>query len=191
MFDRGGLQPSSSAAYLAYVLVEDTPEVRSPRARRFLESYRAHRSLNRAFYRQLPADRLDCAIDSSGRRADTPRASLVHQLYVTRNYAYSVRTGVLRWGPDRESLLVIPAALTSFDKARLLLELERVERELLDVLAGPDIEQRLVDVPWSEAPIDALTLLDRLNTHEVLHTSWNLELMQRLSIGRAPAGEPA
>lgn len=166
------------------MLVDDTPEVHSQKARHFLESYRAHRSLNRAFYRQLPADKLDYrALDPSGRRADSPRESLVHQLYVTRNYAYSVRTGVLRWGPDRESLLLIPATLTSFDKTRLLVEFERVERELLDVLSEPDIETRLVDVPWAAKPIDALTLLERLNTHEVLHTSWNLELMQQLHIG--------
>jgi uncharacterized damage-inducible protein DinB len=172
------------------VLAEDTPQVGSQRARKFLESYRAHRSLNRAFYRRLQAEQLDYrALDHAGRSVDTPRESLVHQLYVTRNYAYSVRTGVLRWGADREALLVIPAALTSFDKTRLLIELERVEHELLDVLSYADIETRQVDVPWSAEPIDALTLLERLNTHEVLHTSWNLELMQQLRIGREPSPE--
>jgi uncharacterized damage-inducible protein DinB len=161
----------------------EDPAIRSQAARCFLEAFLAKRKPNRDFYRGVPAARLDERVaPARGRGWDTARQSLVHQLYVTRNYVYSVRHGVLRWGIDRENLLIAPAALDSFDKQRLLAELDRVDRELAELLSEPDIESRRVSVAWSSQPVPALSLLERLLVHEVQHTGWNLALMRHLGV---------
>jgi hypothetical protein len=78
-------------------------------------------------------------------------------------------------------------ALQTWDKKRLLAEMERTERELVDLLALPDIDARTVVVPWREEPLPALKLLEGLNDHEILHTGWNLALIDHLHMERYPA----
>ncbi len=146
-----------------------------------------NREASREFYRLVPADKLDYRmVDTRTRHSDSPRQSLLHQLYVVRNYVYSVKTGLMQWGPEREALLMAPALLT-WDKRRLLSELERSEHDLIDLLASSDIEERSVKVGWQDEPIPALQLLKGLNDHEILHAGWNQALMTRLQIERYPA----
>jgi hypothetical protein len=102
-------------------------------------------------------------------------------MYVTRNYAYSVKQGVLHWGPERESLLMAPA-LQTYDKKRLLMEWERVEQELVQVLGDPEIETRQVRVSWSDEPMRALDVLEGLLNHEMLAAVWNRALMRQLGM---------
>jgi hypothetical protein len=78
-------------------------------------------------------------------------------------------------------------ALETWDKARLLSEMERTEQELVDLLALPDIDERTVKVGWQDEPLSAVRLLHSLNDHEILHTGWNLALMDHLHIERYPA----
>jgi uncharacterized damage-inducible protein DinB len=159
-------------------------ELQSERARRFLAAFKRHRRVNREFYERLRPGQLDYRmVETSMQRSDSPRESLVHQLYVTRNYAYSAKHGVMLWGAEREALLYIPA-WQSFDKQRLLSEMERIEGELVEVLCEPDIDTRRVRVPWSSEPMLALDMLRGLIDHEVLHTGWNLALMDHLGMDR-------
>jgi len=165
----------------------DTSSIVSPEARDFWWRFMLNREVNREFYRRVPAEKLDYRmVDTKTRRSDSPRESLLHQLYVVRNYVHSVKTGVMQWGPEREALLLAPA-LATWDKRRLLAEMERTERELAGLLSLPDIETRAVKVAWQEEPLPALRLLAGLNDHEILHTGWNLALMDHLQIERYPA----
>ncbi len=81
----------------------------------------------------------------------------------------------------------MPPALSRWGKQRLLSEMQRSEQELVDLLALPDIESRSVKVGWQDEPLAAIRLLYSLNDHEILHTGWNLALMDHLHMERYPA----
>jgi uncharacterized damage-inducible protein DinB len=165
----------------------DASSIVSPDARQFWWRFAMNREVNREFYRRVPAEKLDYRmVDNKTRRSDSPRQSLLHQLYVVRNYVHSVKTGVVQWGSERETLLMAPA-LQTWGKRRLLAEMERTEAELIELLSLPDIDDRCVRVPWRDEPLPALRLLEGLNDHEILHTGWNLALMDHLQIERYPA----
>ena len=78
-------------------------------------------------------------------------------------------------------------ALSRWGKQRLLDEMQRTEQELLDLLALPDTESRTVKVGWQDEPLGAIRLLHGLKDHEILHTGWNLALMDHLQMERYPA----
>jgi uncharacterized damage-inducible protein DinB len=165
----------------------DTSKIASREAKRFLGQFMLNRDVNREFYRRVPADKLDYRmVDTKTRRSDSPRESLLHQLFVVRNYVHSVKTGLLQWGDEREALLMAPA-LSRWGKQRLLEEMQRTEQELVDLLALPEIESRTVKVGWQDEPMPAIRLLHSLNDHEILHTGWNLALMDHLGMERYPA----
>lgn len=165
----------------------DTSKIMSAEARNFLWRFMLNRDVNREFYRRVPADKLDYRmVDTKTRRSDSPRESLLHQLFVVRNYVYSVKTGVLQWGEERQQLLMAPA-LSRWGKQRLLSEMERTEQELVDLLALPNIDERTVKVGWQDEPLSAIRVLYSLNDHEILHTGWNLALMDHLQMERYPA----
>ncbi|HEU0072519.1 MAG TPA: hypothetical protein VFS30_00770 [Dehalococcoidia bacterium] len=161
----------------------DRSRITSQEAKRFLGAF----MMNREFYRRVPAEKLDYRmVDTKTRRSDSPRESLLHQLFVVRNYVYSVKTGVLQWGEERQVLLMAPA-LSRWGKQRLLDEMHKTEQELVDLLALADIDERTVKVGWQDEPIPAIRLLHSLNDHEILHTGWNLALMDHLQMERYPA----
>ena len=165
----------------------DTSRITSGEARSFLWLFMMNREVNREFYRRVPAESLDYRmVDTKTRRSDSPRESLLHQLFVVRNYVHSVKTGVLQWGAERQELLMTPA-LSRWGKQRLLEEMRKTEQELVDLLALPDIEERRVTVGWQDEPLSAIRLLYSLNDHEILHSGWNLALMDHLGMERYPA----
>jgi len=165
----------------------DPAAIASPRARDFYRRFMLHREVNREFYRRVPAEQFDFRmVDTKTRRSDSPRESLLHQLFVMRNYVYAATAGVLQWGQERAQLLM-PPALGRYGKRRLLEELDRTESQLLELLSRPDIEDLTVRVPWQARPVPALAVLDGLADHEVLHTGWNLALMDHLGMERFPA----
>jgi hypothetical protein len=65
-------------------------------------------------------------------------------------------------------------------KQDLLDELDKSTQELASLLREPDVASRMVQVPWSENPITAVQTLYGLDSHEVLHTGWNLAVMDHL-----------
>ncbi len=162
----------------------ETPTRLTSGALAFAIALEANRRFNREFYHRVPPELLDVrVVDPLTRRADSVRDSWLYLMYVTRNYAYSVRHGLMQWGPARESTLMAPA-LEVYDKPRLLIEWERVERELRRELRDPEIESRLVSVSWSEEALPALEVLQGLLDQEMLAASWNRSLMRHL--GMAP-----
>ena len=165
----------------------DTSKITSLESKRFLGQFMLNREVNREFYRRVPAEKLDYRMaDTKTHRSDSPRESLLHQLFVVRNYVHSVKTGVMQWGEERQQLLMVPA-LERWDKERLLDEMHKTEQELVDLLALRDIGERSVKVGWQDEPLSAIRLLYSLNDHEILHTGWNLALMDHLGIERYPA----
>jgi hypothetical protein len=155
---------------------------------RFYADFAHYRELNLDLYRRLQPGQIDLRVAPDAvRPGGSPRDSLLHHLYVTRNYAYSARHEQMQWGREREALLYVPAWQT-FSKERLVMEMERIEAELLQPLSAPDFEHRLIRVPWSLQPLPALAVLRGLIDHEVLQLSWNRSLFSRLGIHVTGAG---
>jgi len=153
-------------------------------AKRFLNTFFASRNINKEFYKRVPEDKFDFRmVDTPERKSDSPRESLAHQIDTTRDYIKGVKNGVLTFGIKYEDLPK-PIMLT---KDQLLSKLEEAEKELIDLLSDRATFDKKVKVSWSQEPIPALASLWGLDSHEILHTGWNLALMDHLNIVRFPA----
>ena len=122
-------------------------------------------------------------VDTPERKSDSPRESLTHQIDTTRDYISGIKTGILKFKNSYEDL-VDPTKLT---KSQLLQLLETTEEELIRILTDPEIGNKKVQVPWSRDPIPAIASLWGLDSHEILHTGWNLAVMDHLNIERFSA----
>ena len=75
--------------------------VTNPQARYFLEEFFTNREINRKFYQRVPEEKFDFRmVDSPGRKSDSPRESLAHQINVQQDYIKAVETGRLRFVID-------------------------------------------------------------------------------------------
>src|SRR3990167_2095505 len=158
--------------------------VTDPEARRFLHSFLLNRKINEEIYKRIPEDKLDFRmVDNPTRKSDSPRESLIHQISVTRNYILGITSGKLRFGQKYSQAFSQPEKMS---KQELLAVLTLTIEELIQTLSDPNISQKKVRVPWSKIPIPAIQTLWSLNNHEILHTGWNLALMDHLQIERFP-----
>ena len=155
-----------------------------PEVQRALSSFLSDRRVNREFYERVPEDRFDYRmVDTPSRRSDTPRESLAHQIRVQREYLRAMQTGKLEFG----ALSGAEAGLRLLSKTALLRELKAAEDELARTLAEGDALSRQIEVPWSGEKQSILSVLEALHFHEVLHTGWNLAIMDHLDMERYPA----
>lgn len=162
----------------------DISKITNPAAKMFIDTFLANRNINKEFYNLIPEDKLDFRmVDTPQRKSDSPRESLIHQIDTTRDYLNGVTSGVLQFD-NQYGDLHLPKKLTRSD---LLKKLGETEKELIEVLGDPKISNKKVQVPWSKEPIPAIDSLWGLDSHEVLHTGWNLALMDHLNIERFPA----
>ncbi len=162
----------------------DISKIVTPQAKMFIETFLANRDINREFYKLVPEEKFDFRmVDISQRRSDSPRESLIHQIDTTRDYINGVKTGVLRFRNKYDDL----DGAEKFSKTELLKKLEETEQKLLEVLADPKISSKKVQVPWGKSPISVVASLYGLNSHEILHTGWNLAIMDHLGIERFPS----
>lgn len=162
----------------------DISKIANPAAKMFIDTFLANRNINKEFYNLVPEDKLDFRmVDTPQRKSDSPRESLIHQIDTTRDYLNGVTSGVLQFDNQYEDLH-LPKKLTKSD---LLKKLGETEKELIEVLSDPKISNKKVQVPWSKEPIPAIDSLWGLDSHEVLHTGWNLAVMDYLNIERFPA----
>ena len=74
--------------------------------------------------------------------------------------------------------------LKTLSKTQLLTKLNEVDTKLVEILIDPKIGDKKVKVPWIDTPISAISSLWSLDFHEILHTSWNLAVMDHLNIKR-------
>lgn len=162
----------------------DVSKITNQSAKKFIITFLANRYINTEFYRRVPEERFDFRmINTPQRKSDSPRESLVHQVDTTRDYIQGIKTGVLIFDNKYDDL-VGPEKLS---KLELLKKLEETEKELVEVLGDSEISNKKVQVPWRKEPISAIDSLWGLDSHEVLHTGWNLAIMDHLNIERFPA----
>jgi len=160
----------------------DFSKVTNQEARRFLTSFFLHREINREFYCQVPENRYDFRmVNVAEKISDSPRESLAHQINVQRAYTKAIKTGELKFGSYYDQ------KLKDFTKKALLLELERADEELIQMLSKEKFLKRKIVAPWSKKPANPVEMLWGLYEHEILHTGWNLALMDHLRIKRFPA----
>ena len=157
-------------------------ETTSPKVRTFYAlSLPQHRILL-DFYTSLPEEQYDaCLVDTPQRKADTPRQSLAHILYVQLVYLRALQTGKLEFkSMGTEGYEKLP-------KERLLAAWERTDQEMLDFLTAPSFDsERTVEVPWG-GRMNGIDLLFFLRDHEILHIGWNLAVMDYLDLPRYPS----
>lgn len=155
--------------------------INNPEAKRFIDHFLMCREINKEFYKRVPEEKMDLRmVDNPTRKSDSPRESLVHQIDTTRDYINGIKNGILKFGIKYEDLV----NSEKYSKTELLNKLEETESNLINVLCDPEIDNKKVKVPWSQEPIPAISSLWSLDSHEILHTGWNLAVMDHLNIER-------
>jgi len=157
----------------------DTLKITNPEAKRFISSFFANRAISREYYELVPDESFDFRmVNNSELKSDSPRESLGHQIGVQQDYINGVITGVLKFetGDDKN--------LNNLSKSDLLEKLKEVDEKLVKILSDENIGNKKVKTPWSKNPISAVSSLWGLDSHEVLHTGWNLAVMDHLNIKR-------
>jgi hypothetical protein len=159
------------------------PPSQSEIQRRFA-SFLSDRKVNREFYERVPEAQFDYRmVDTSARKSDSPRESLAHQIRVQREYLRAIETGKLEFGVLSDS----EYQLKTWSKAALLEELQNADNELASLLNDNEIALQQIEVPWSGEKQSVLSVLEAIQFHEVLHTGWNLAVMDHLNMARYPA----
>lgn len=162
--------------------MQDLTSITDQGAKIFLLQFLANRNINVEFYKRVPDDKLDFRIvDTPERKSDSIRESLGHQIGVQRDYQSALDTGKLEFksGDDKE--------LKSLSKDEQLQKLDELNGELVKKLSDVGVVNKKVSVSWSKEPIPAIAMLYGMNSHEILHTGWNLAFIDLLNIERFPA----
>jgi len=156
-----------------------------PQALDFLNTFLLHRDINREYFLLIPEDKLDVhLVDNIKVQSDSPRKNLVHQIDTTRDYINGILKKELLFRRSEEYIDLLKTETLSKDQ--LIEKLDESTLWLIEVLQRKDIDQIKVRVKWSKNPILALQMIWGLNSHEILHTGWNLSYMDFLEIPRFP-----
>lgn len=156
-------------------------KVKDDKARDFLQAFFANREINREFYKRVSEDKFDFRmVNTPDRKSDSPRESLAHQINVQRTYMKAVKTGELKFGDYYNQRLKVKS------KKDLITELKKADQELIDILADNKNLIKKVLVPWNKKGIDIIDMFWALDSHETLHTGWNLAIMDHLQMERFP-----
>ena len=153
--------------------------ITNEKVRTFYALYWPQHQVIRDFYARLREGQFDIRlVDRPARKADTPRESLAHILYVQLVFLNGARTGTLAYqsmGCDHYREL--PAA-------QLLAELDRIDAELYAYLTATDFDaERRVHVEWG-GEMNVVDMLFFLRDHDILHIGWNLALMDFVEMPR-------
>lgn len=168
---------------MVYNISMDHSKVTNPAAKAFLNQFFIDRGINREFYERVPEDKFDYRIvDTSDKKSDSPRESLAHQIETEIGYIKAIELGELKFGVEYEDL----SKLKQLSKQELLNKMQKVDQQLIDILADDQNCNKLITVPWSKTPIPAVTMIWSLDSHEILHIGWNLAVMDHLGIERFP-----
>ena len=157
----------------------DIPSIKNAQVRVFYMLWWQQHQILWDFITRLPEEQFDFRmVDTPQRKADTPRESLAHILYVQRVYLNAVKTGKLEFksmGTEHTARMT---------KEQLLNEWERVDEEMLSYLTADGFDsQSQVEVPWG-GKMNCVDLLFFLRDHDILHIGWNLAVMDHLNIPR-------
>jgi hypothetical protein len=160
----------------------DIGSISNPQVRTFYALFWPQHQILIDFYTNLPEGQYNYRmVDTPQRKADTPRESLAHILYVERVYLNGVRSGRLEFksmGTEHFS---------EMEKGQLLGEMERIDQEMFGALTSPSFDSGCaVEVPWG-GRMNAVDLLFFLRDHDILHVGWNLAVMDHLNVSRYPS----
>jgi uncharacterized damage-inducible protein DinB len=157
----------------------DISSIKNPRVRHFYSLYWPQHQIVYDFFTRLTEKQFDYRmLDTPERKADTPRESLAHILYVQLVYLSSVKAGKLEF----KSMGV--EHYREMTKAQLLAEIERIDEEMFAYLTAEAFDgNSTVDVPWG-GEMNAVDVLFFLRDHDILHVGWNLALMDHLNVPR-------
>ncbi len=157
----------------------DIGSIHNPQVRVFYSLYWSQHQILWDFYTRLTDEQYVCRmVDTPERKADTPRESLAHILYVELVYLNGVRTGKLEFksmGTEHYS---------GMSKDQLLVEMERIDQEIYNTLTAQAFDSNcMVEVPWG-GRMNAIDVLFFLRDHDILHIGWNLAVMDHLNVPR-------
>ena len=157
----------------------DISSIKNPQVRVFYSLWWPQHQVIHDFYTHLTEEQFDyCMVNTSERKADTPRESLAHILYVQLVYFNSVKTGVLEF----KSMGV--EHYREMTGEQLLVEMERIDLEMFTTLTAETFDSsRKTAVFWG-GEMNVLDVLFFLRDHDILHIGWNLALMDHLNIRR-------
>lgn len=157
----------------------DIGSIQNPQVRVFYALWWPQHQIIVDFFTRLTEEQFDYRmVNSPERKADTPRESLAHILYVQLVYLNGVKTGKLEF----KSMGVEHYA--GLPKNQLLAEMERIDQEMWAYLTTETFDsQNQVEVFWGGTmnPVDVLFFL---RDHDILHIGWNLALMDHLNVPR-------
>lgn len=156
----------------------DFSMVTNTAAKAFLGKFFSDREINRTVYEQISEEQFGYKMTP---KSDTPRQTVGHQIGVEQDYLRAIETGKLEFksGDNKE--------LKKLSKQELLQKLKNEDQRLIDLLNNKENCNKKIHVPWSKEPILATSMLWGMDSHEILHTGWNLALMDHLGIERFPA----
>ena len=89
--------------------------------------------------------------------------------------------------PQRKSDSPRESLVHLIDSTREYVNGVKTGEELFLLLSDPTIGNQKITVPWSKEPIPAVSALWGLDSQEILHTGWNLALIDHLGIERFPS----
>ena len=162
----------------------DISKITNINAKAFFDQFLINRNINLEFYQQVPEHNLDYRmVDNPNRKSDSPRESIAHQITTDRQYLDAVKSGELNFGIEYDDL----KKASKLTKQELLHKLEADTQKLIELLSDEENCDKKITVPWSKVPIGVISMLYGLDSHEVLHTGWNLAIMDHLNIERFPA----
>lgn len=164
----------------------DISRIKHPEVKRFLTVFLSDRQINKEIFNRIPEDKFDFRmVDTPARRSDSPRESIVHLIYITRNHVHSIKTGILEWS-NAAHLELMDGRDRTKSKEKLIGLLDQTEHALIEALSDRSFEAQRIKVDWSSHPVPALMSLWSLDRHEILHQGWNLAIIDHLGIDRFP-----
>jgi len=157
----------------------DLTSIKNPQVQVFYSLWWPQHKILHDFILQLAEEQFDYRmVDLPSRKADTPRESLAHILYVQLVYLNAVKTGKLEFksmGTEHYRTMT---------REQLVAEWECIDEEMFACLTAEAFDsQRQVEVPWG-GRMNAVDLLFFLRDHDILHIGWNLAVMDHLNVPR-------
>ncbi len=160
----------------------DISNITNPEAKNFLEAFLLHREINREFFMRVDEKDFDFRmVDTAERKSDSPRDSIAHLVNVEKTYLQAIQTGELKFGSYYYQ------DLENKSKEYLMKRLIETDQELIKILSFDENVNKKVQVKWSKEPIRAIDMLWSLRNHEILHTGWNIAIMDHLNMERFDA----
>ncbi len=156
--------------------------ITNPQALAFHTTFMRHRNINVDFYDLVPEDSFNFKLTPI---SDSVAESLIHLVDTTRDYYEAIMDAILVFNRQYDDLIRMKTG--HFRKNDLIRLIKTSSLELENALRLSDIGERIVKVKWSEKPIKVLDMLWGLQNHEILHTGWNIAIMDALGIKRFPS----